>query len=205
MKHSFKNDYSESAHPKILEALTSGVWQQEPGYGGDAFTTKTQEMFQQMMGAPSSKVYLVSGGTQANLVVISALLRPYESVISAEIGHILNNETGAIEATGHKIHGVGSTDGKLKPSEVKNILDNHQNVPHQVVPRLVYISNATEVGTIYTKSELTELSEFCKNHGLYLFMDGARLAQALASEPNDLTLKDIAKLTDVFYFGGTKN
>ena len=148
---------------------------------------------------------MVSGGTQANLIVISAFLKPYESVIAAETGHIFTNESGAIEATGHKIHGVFTNDGKLRVEDLQKVINEHQNFPHQLKQKLVYISNSTEVGTIYSKKELQDLSAFCRENNLFLFLDGARLGHALTAETNDLVLEDIAKLTDAFYLGGTKN
>lgn len=205
MKFSFKNDYSEGCHPRILEALVRYNFDQQPGYGEDEYSKKAKEIIRTEINSPSSDIYFVSGGTQANLIVISSLLKPYQCVISAATGHILNNETGAIEATGHKILGVEKSDGKLSPSDIIPVLEAHQNIPHQVMPTLVYISNSTELGTIYSKKELQELSVFCKEKKLLLFMDGARLGQAIASENSDLELKDIAELTDVFYLGGTKN
>ena len=137
--------------------------------------------------------------------MISAFLRPHESVVSAETGHIFTNESGAIEATGHKVHGVLTKDGKLRVDDIQKVIDVHQNIPHQVKQKLVYISNSTEVGTIYSKEELRDLYEFCQSKNLYLFMDGARLGHALTAETNDLTLEDIDQNTDAFYLGGTKN
>ena len=205
MKFSFKNDYSEGCHPRILEALSTTNLVQQNGYGLDDYCIEAEQLILQKIKNLDSKVYFVSGGTQANLIVISAFLRPHESVIAAETGHIFTNETGAIEATGHKIHGVPTLDGKLKTEHIQNILNSHQNKPHQLKQKLVYISNSTEVGTIYSKSELQELSQFCKANHLFLFMDGARLGHALTAETNDLTLEDVANLTDAFYLGGTKN
>lgn len=126
-------------------------------------------------------------------------------MISASTGHILNNETGAIEATGHKVLSIEKEDGKLTPSDIIPVLENHKNIPHQVMPKLVYISNSTELGTIYQDQELEELSDFCKENKLYLFMDGARLGHGLTSETSDLSLERVAELTDIFYLGGTKN
>uniref|UniRef100_UPI0024E20469 threonine aldolase family protein n=1 Tax=Chryseobacterium sp. TaxID=1871047 RepID=UPI0024E20469 len=146
-----------------------------------------------------------SGGTQANLIVISSILKPCQCAISASSGHVLNNETGAIEATGHKILSIETEDGKLRPSDIIPVLESHKNVPHQVMPKLVYISNSTELGTIYQATELEELSDFCRQNRLYLFMDGARLGHGLTSEISDLTLERVAELTDIFYLGGTKN
>ena len=205
MKFSFKNDYSEGCHPRILESLLRNNLDQQAGYGEDDYSKKAKELIKTKIENPEAEVYFVSGGTQANLIVISSILRPYQCVISAATGHILNNETGAIEATGHKVLSIEKEDGKLFPEDIIPVLESHQNVPHQVMPKLVYISNSTELGTIYTKKELEKLSKFCKENNLYLFMDGARLGHALTSETNDLELKDIAELTDVFYLGGTKN
>lgn len=205
MKFSFKNDYSEGCHPQILESLLRNNLDQQAGYGEDDYSKKAKDLIKNKIEAQDGDVYFVSGGTQANLIVISSILRPYQCVISAATGHILNNETGAIEATGHKILSIEKEDGKLFPSDIIPVLESHQNIPHQVMPKLVYISNSTELGTIYTKKELEDLSAFCKTNNLYLFMDGARLGHALTSEISDLELKDITQLTDVFYLGGTKN
>ncbi|MFC7345098.1 threonine aldolase family protein [Chryseobacterium zhengzhouense] len=205
MKFSFKNDYSEGCHPKILESLLRNNLDQQAGYGDDEYSQKAKSLIKNKIENQDSDIYFVSGGTQANLIVISSILRPYQCVISAATGHILNNETGAIEATGHKVLSIEKEDGKLTPLDVIPVLENHKNIPHQVMPKLVYISNSTELGTIYSKEEFENLSIFCRENNLYLFMDGARLGHALTSEISDLTLKDIAKLTDVFYLGGTKN
>ena len=205
MKFSFKNDYSEGCHPNILQALLQYNLDQQAGYGDDEYSLKAKELIKARINKKDSDVYLVSGGTQANLIVISSILKPYQCAISASTGHILNNETGAIEATGHKILSIETEDGKLKPSDIIPVLESHKNVPHQVMPKLVYISNSTELGTIYKAKELEELSEFCKQNRLYLFMDGARLGHGLTSEISDLTLERVAELTDVFYLGGTKN
>jgi threonine aldolase len=205
MKYSFKNDYSEGCHPNILEALVRTNLNQQNGYGYDDYSNDARELIRKKVNNPEADIHFVSGGTQANLLIISSILRPHESVISAETGHIFTNETGAIEATGHKIHGVSTEDGKLKIQHIQSVLDSHTNKPHQLKQKLVYISNSTEIGTIYKRQELKELYEFCQANDLYLFLDGARLGQALTSEINDLTLADIANFTDVFYLGGTKN
>jgi len=205
MKYSFKNDYSEGCHPNILEALVRTNLNQQNGYGYDDYSNEARELIREKANNPEADIHFVSGGTQANLLIISSILRPHESVISAETGHIFTNETGAIEATGHKIHGVSTEDGKLKMEHIQSVLDSHTNKPHQLKQKLVYISNSTEIGTIYKRQELKELYEFCQANNLYLFLDGARLGQALTSEINDLSLEDIANFTDVFYLGGTKN
>jgi threonine aldolase len=205
MKISFKNDYSEGCHPKILEALTKANWDQQAGYGLDDYSLRAKELIKEKCNTPEAKIHFVSGGTQANLLVISAMLRPYESVIAATSAHIATNETGAIEATGHKVSTVQSENGKLTPRLIESVLNQHDKQPHQLKPRMVYISNSTELGTIYSKQELESLASSCKKNDMLLFMDGARLGQALQAKTNDLDLKTIAELTDVFYLGGTKN
>jgi len=205
MKFSFKNDYSEGCHPNILQSLLLNNTDQQAGYGEDQYSLQAKELIKERIKSPASEIYFVSGGTQANLIVISSLLKPYQCVISASTGHILNNEAGAIEATGHKVLGIETEDGKICPADIIPILENHSNVPHQVMPKLVYISNSTELGTIYQAKELEELSAFCKEHKLYLFMDGARLGHGLTAEISDLTIEKVAELTDIFYLGGTKN
>lgn len=205
MKFSFKNDYSEGCHPNILQALLQSNLEQEAGYGEDQYCLEAKELIREKIGHKDSAIYFVSGGTQANLIVISAILKPYQAAISASTGHVLNNETGAIEATGHKVLSIDTEDGKLRPSDIIPVLEGHSNVPHQVMPKLVYISNSTELGTVYNSKELEDLSSFCKQNNLYLFMDGARLGHGLTAEISDLTLEKVAELTDVFYLGGTKN
>jgi threonine aldolase len=204
MKFSFKNDYSEGCHPNILNALLSYNGDQQAGYGEDQYSLEAKKLIQQKIQSDSD-IYFVSGGTQANLIVISSILKPYQCVISASTGHILNNETGAIESTGHKILSIEKEDGKLNPEDIIAVLENHRNIPHQVMPKLVYLSNSTELGTVYTLAELERLSSFCKENNLYIFMDGARLGHGLTAETTDLTLQKVAELTDVFYLGGTKN
>ncbi|GEN74589.1 threonine aldolase family protein [Chryseobacterium hagamense] len=205
MKFSFKNDYSEGGHPDILRALSENNLNQQAGYGEDEYSREARVLIRKKINSPGADVYFVSGGTQANLIVISSVLRPYQCAVSAATGHILNNETGAIEATGHKILSIEKEDGKLTPEDIVPVLESHRNVPHQVMPKLVYISNSTELGTVYTLQELEDLSAFCKENRLYLFMDGARLGHGLTAEISDLTLEKVAQLTDVFYLGGTKN
>lgn len=203
--YSFKNDYSEGCHPRILEALSKANLEQCEGYGEDIYSIEAKSLIKGYLNHNLSEIFFVSGGTQANLIVISAMLRSHEAVISATSGHIAMHEAGAIEATGHKVITVDSVDGKLRVEHLKSVLLAHSDVPHMVKPKMVYISNSTEVGTVYRKQELKQLSKFCKEHNLYLFMDGARLASALASSECDITLADLAQLTDVFYIGGTKS
>lgn len=202
---SFKNDYSEGCHPRILDALSNTNLVQQDGYGADTYCDQAAKLILQRIEAPKSRVHFISGGTQANLLVIAASLRPHESVIAADTGHIYTNETGAIEASGHKVNAIPSINGKLNPNLTQQVLDAHTNKPHVLKQKMVYISNSTEMGTTYNKQELTELYEFCRQKELYLFMDGARLGQGIMSTDCDLTLADIARLTDVFWIGGTKN
>jgi len=204
IRHSFRNDYSEGAHENILKTLAETNLTQQDGYGEDDYCLQASRLIKKKLGNEDVDIHYISGGTQANLIVISSILRPYESVISANTGHINIHEAGAIEATGHRISSVESTDGKITPEMVKTVLDQHVD-EHMVKPAMVYISNSTEIGTIYRKGELKALYEFCSENGLYLFMDGARLGSALESKESDLQFSDVEKYTDVFYIGGTKN
>lgn len=200
---SFKNDYSEGAHPRVLEALVRTNLEQTDGYGEDPYTLEAYERIKEKIQCKDCNIRFIVGGTQTNLLVISQILRPHQSVISAETGHINGHETGAIEATGHKVELIPAPEGKLTPALVEKVLSLHTDA-HNVEPKMVYISNPTEIGTLYKKAELEALYSCCKEHGLYLFMDGARLASALTSEYNDIALSDYPKMTDVFYIGGTK-
>ena len=202
--YSFKNDYSEGTHPRILEALIEGNLEQAEGYGMDAVTLQAAELIKQKIKRTDVDIHFFSGGTQTNLTAISAFLRPHEAVIAANTGHILVHETGAIEATGHKIISIEVSDGKLACEHIRTALEGHTD-EHMVKPRMAYISNPTEIGSIYTKSELSRLSQFCQQHALLLYADGARLGSALCSEENDLELAELANLVDAFYIGGTKN
>jgi threonine aldolase len=202
--YSFKNDYSEGAHPRILNALLQSNMVQADGYSEDIYTQKAIELLKQKIKRSDVHIHILSGGTQTNLTVISAFLRPHEAAIAANTGHILVHETGAIESTGHKVISIEVTDGKLNPSHIKSALDAHTD-EHMVKPKLVYISNSTEIGTVYTKSELLELSLFCRENNLLLYMDGARLGSALCSQGSDMDLSNLAELVDAFYIGGTKN
>lgn len=201
---SFKNDYSEGAHPHILHALVESNFVQAEGYGEDPFSQKAIELLKKRMGSQDVDIHLLAGGTQTNLTAISAFLRPHEAVIAAKTGHIATHETGAIEATGHKVIEVDVEGGKLTVSKVKEVLEQHTD-EHMVKPKLIYISNTTELGTLYRKKELEELREFCQQHQLFLYMDGARLGSALTSKENDLEISDFPALLDAFYIGGTKN
>ena len=200
--HSFQNDYTEGAHPRILDALGRTNLEQTIGYGNDPYTEEAARLIRAQIGRGDAQVHFLAGGTQTNLVALSAFLRPHEAVISADTGHINVHETGAIEATGHKVLTVPALDSKLTPEHVLSVLRAHTD-EHMVKPRTVYISHSTELGTCYTKAELSALRECCLSNGLLLYMDGARLGSALCC--SDLTLPDIAALTDAFYVGGTKN
>lgn len=202
--YSFKNDYSEGAHPKILRALIETNLEQVEGYGEDYYTRKAVELLKENIKRKDIDIHLFSGGTQTNLTALSAFLRPHEAAIAANTGHILVHETGAIEATGHKIISIEVQDGKIGPEHLKTVLEIHAD-EHMVKPKLVYISNPTEIGSIYKKKELAELSQFCRENQLFLYVDGARLGSALCSNENDLELSDLAMLVDAFYIGGTKN
>jgi len=204
LKHLFYDDYSEGAHPRILEAMQRTNLQQEPGYVMDSFALEATRLIQKRFGCPEADVHFVASGTQANLCVLSAILEPWESVIAADSGHINQHEAGAIEATGHKINIVKGADGKVRPHEVQDVVEMH-NFDQMVVPKAVYISQSTELGTVYTTAELTALSEKCKEHRLYLYVDGARLGAALTARDGDLDPATLAHLVDVFYIGGTKN
>jgi threonine aldolase len=200
----FLNDYQEGCHPRILEKLLKSNSEIQIGYGNDEYSTEAVNLIKLALGDNSVDVHLVSGGTQANMICLSAFMRPHHSVISCDSGHINTHECGAIEATAHKINVVPSIDGKLTCDSIEGVLQLHSD-EHLVKPKVVYISNSTELGTLYSHKELLELRKFTKEKNLYLFMDGARLGSALTSEFSDLTFKDITQLTDAFYIGGTKN
>lgn len=203
----FHNDYSEGCHDKILQRLQQTNMEQTPGYGTDEYCHSAAQKIRALCGDDTLTVHFLVGGTQTNLTVIAAALRHHQGVISARSGHIHVHETGAVEATGHKVLEVPSADGKITAAQVTALVDAHRAddaMVHMVQPKMVYISNPTELGTIYTLEELTALSEACHSRGLYLFMDGARLGYGLTASDNDVTMGDIARLCDVFYIGGTK-
>ncbi len=201
MKYSFKNDYSSIAHPKVLERLLECANEQNIGYGEDIHTKNAIKYIQKKLNN-DSQIHFLVGGTQANMVVISAFLKPYEAVICCDSGHINVHETGAIEGQGHKCITVAGDAGKVRPNDIISVLNKHTDY-HMVKPKMVYISNATEIGTVYSKKEIIDLYNCCRDNNLYLFIDGARLASAMAA--SDFTYEDLAKYSDVFYIGGTKN
>ena len=203
----FNNDYSEGCHEKVLQALIRTNMEQTPGYGEDAFCASAAAKIKALCGRDDLYVHFLVGGTQANLTVIDAALRPHQGPLCAVSGHIHVHETGAVEATGHKVLTVPSDDGKITAQQVENYVLAHRadaSFEHMVQPKLVYISNPTEMGTLYNLAELEELSAVCKKLGLYLFLDGARLGYGLTAKGNDVTMADLARLCDVFYIGGTK-
>ena len=202
----FYCDYAEGAHPAILEKLAQTNLEQTEGYGEDHFCQEARARIQTLCEAPQADVHFLVGGPQANLTVIAATLRPHEGVIATDTAHISSHETGSIEATGHKVLTVPNEDGKLTAAQVEAYWAAHQadeTKEHTVKPGMVYISNPTELGTLYTLEELEALSAVCRSHGLPLYLDGARLGYGLAAEDNTLTLPDLARLCDVFYIGGT--
>lgn len=203
--YSFLDDYSEGCHPEILEALNSTNMVQQTSYGNDAYTGAARRLIAEQCGAPDLGVFLVASGTLANLIISAATLRPHEAIISAASGHVALRETGAIEATGHKIISMPSEDGRLTPADIGAAMAGNAQAPHMAKPRLVYVSNATEFGTVYSLVELQALREACDRHGLLLMVDGARLGVALASpRAGGATLADVARLADIFWIGGTK-
>lgn len=178
--------------------------EQTDGYGEDIYTLKAYEKIKKSLDCEDCHIRFLVGGTQTNLVVISHILKPYQAVISSDIGHINVHETGAIEGSGHKVLTAKGIDGKLTPKLIQNILDIHTDA-HMVQPKMVYISNPNEIGALYTKKELEEIYSFCKKKNLYFYIDGARLSSALVSIKNDINLSDYKNLCDVLYIGGTKS
>ena len=203
----FNCDYSEGAHPAVLEKLALTNLEQTPGYGQDIYCRRAADLIKNLCAAPDAAVHFLMGGTQTNLTVIAACLRPYQGVISATSGHINVHETGAIETTGHRIITVEEQNGKLTAEQIARCCQEHwqdDNPEFAPQPKLVYLSFPTEYGTLYSKAELTAIRRVCDEHNLFLFMDGARLGYGLEAPGNDLTLPDIAACCDVFYIGGTK-
>lgn len=203
----FQCDYSEGAHPRILERMTQTNFEQTVGYGEDHYCAMARVLVQKACGRPDADVHFLVGGTQANATVISSILRPHQGVLCVRSGHINVHETGAIEHSGHKVLALEETNGLLSAESVRKAMEDHlaeDGPEHTVQPGMVYISFSTEVGTVYTLSQLQELSAVCREYGLPLFIDGARMGYGLASEGCDVTLNDIARLADVFYIGGTK-
>ena len=200
----FRNDYSTGAHPRVLQALAEAGQTCYPGYGEDPWCERAADTIRALCRAPEARVHFLTGGTQVNRTVIGALLRPWEAVVAAASGHICGHEAGAVERDGHKILALPAADGKLTPAMVEAALTGSEG-DHTVLPRLVYISNTTELGTVYTRAELGALSALCRERGLLLYCDGARLGAAMAAPGSDAGFADYAALCDAFTIGGTKN
>ncbi len=203
----FNSDYLEGAHPRIMERLLQTNMVQTGGYGEDEYCERARALIKEACQAPDALVQFLVGGTQTNMTVISAALRPHQGVLCADSGHINVHETGSIESYGHKVLALPGKDGKITAQQVQRYVTTHRTDPsfeHMVQPGMVYISHPTETGTSYTKEELTALSKTCRELGIYLFLDGARLAYGLAAADSELDLSTLAQLCDVFYIGGTK-
>ena len=203
----FNNDYAEGCHPSVLKRLCDTNLEQTPGYGTDHYCAAAADKIRSLCENDALAVHFLVGGTQANLTVIDAALRPHQGVLCAESGHIHVHETGAVEATGHKVLPLSSTDGKIRDEQIRAAVLAHRNddaFEHTVQPKLVYVSNPTELGTLYSLRELEDISAACRELGLYLFLDGARLGYGMTARGNDVTMPDLARLCDVFYIGGTK-
>lgn len=203
----FDCDYMEGAHPEVMRRLVETNLEQTPGYGYDPYTARACELIRRECGAPDAEVHLLVGGTQTNATVIDGVLRRHEGVLAAESGHINVHEAGAIEAAGHKVLVLPQHDGKVRATDVERYLDTFyrdETCDHMVFPGMLYVSHPTEFGTLYSLQEMEELHDVCHRHHIPLYLDGARLSYALAAEENTLTLRDIARLCDIFYIGGTK-
>ncbi len=203
----FENDYGEGAHPAVLAHLTETNMEQLSGYGTDPYCSQAKEKIRKACGCPEGEVYFLVGGTQTNAVVIGSMLKRYEGVVAAQTGHVNIHEAGAIEYIGHKVLTLPQREGKISGTDLKNFLETFygdETHDHMVFPGMVYISHPTELGTLYSRQELEEISGICRQYKLPLFIDGARLGYGLASSRSDLGLKDLARLADVFYIGGTK-
>ena len=204
---SFTNDYSEAAHPRILQKIAETNREQNPGYGCDPHCENARTIIRRLCEAPEAEVQFLVGGTQANATILDALLKPYQGVISAATGHIAVHESGSVEATGHKVLTLPNTLGKISAAQILAFCREHYaslTAEHTVQPGMVYISQPTEYGTLYSLKELKGIRQACNEFGLKLFVDGARLVYALACPENDVTLSDLARLADAFYIGGTK-
>ncbi len=203
----FQSDYMEGAHPAIIKKLTETNLLHTTGYGFDEFCEEARALIRSACSCPDSQVQFLTGGTQTNATVLDSLLKNWQGVIAADSGHVAVHEAGAIEYTGHKVLALKGKDGKLSAALVEQFVTDFykdSNWEHMVEPGAVYISQPTEFGTLYSKDELKELSNVCRSHKIPLYVDGARLAYALGSSENDVTLKDLAQYADIFYIGGTK-
>ncbi len=204
---SFESDYIEGAHEKILKRLIETNLEKQSGYGSDAYCDAAKEKIKEACACPEAEIFFISGGTQTNMIVIASMLHSYEGVVSALTGHINGHEAGAIEGTGHKVLPLPEFDGKMKADDLKALMEDfyaNESHDHMAFPGMVYVSQPTEYGTLYSKAELEAISDVCHSYNIPLFLDGARLAYALESEKNDITLPELARICDVFYIGGTK-
>jgi len=203
-KINFMNDYNAAAHPRVLDAIATASGRRFTGYGTDEETAAAADVVRQLTGCPGADVHFLPGGTMTNLTAIGAFLRPHEAVVSPASSHIYVHETGAIEATGHKLINFPSVNGKAVAASVRAVCAAHTD-EHMVKPKLLFISQATELGTVYSRAELAELRTVCDEYGLYFYIDGARLSNALVSPSGDMELEDLCGFADAFYIGGTKN
>lgn len=204
---SFENDYIQGAHPEVLKRLTETNLEPLSGYGTDPYCESAREKIRRECGCPEAEIHFLVGGTQTNAVVIDAMLKGYEGVAAADTGHVAVHEAGAVEYTGHKVLTIPHHSGKIDPGELKEYLEGFYqdaNHEHMVFPGMVYLSHPTELGTLYSRKELEEISHICREYEIPLFLDGARLGYGLMSSDTDVTLQDVAQLCDVFYIGGTK-
>ncbi len=202
---SFNNDYTELAHPRLLNKIIETNMEYDKPYGFDSYGEKAEKLIREKLQNNNVDVHFISGGTQTNVVAIASALYHFESIIATDISHINAHETGAVEATGHKIYTFPHVNGKLNLEVVKAFYNDVKNKEFVAIPKLVCITNATEFGTYYTKAELKAIYDFCKENDLYLFIDGARMASALSAKGNDVGYEDLCNLCDMFYLGGTKN
>ena len=200
----FRSDYSQGAHPKVMEALAKTNLEHTDGYCMDPHCENAARMIRELIGVKDCAVHMMVGGTPCNVTVIAASLRPYEAVIAVRSGHAYKHETGAVEATGHRVIAMDSTDGKLTPELIDRAMEEYDD-EHTPLPRMAYISQPTEIGSLYSKAEMTALRDKCREKDLLLYVDGARLGSALTSDKNDLSIEELARLCDAFYIGGTKN
>ena len=204
---SFENDYIQGAHPEVLKRLTETNLEPLSGYGTDPYCESAREKIRRECGCPEAEIHFLVGGTQTNAVVIDAMLKGYEGVAAADTGHVAVHEAGAVEYTGHKVLTIPHHSGKIDPGELKEYLEGFYqdaNHEHMVFPGMVYLSHPTELGTLYSRKELEEISQICREYEIPLFLDGARLGYGLMSSDTDVALQDVAQLCDVFYIGGTK-
>lgn len=204
---SFENDYIQGAHPEVLKRLTETNLEPLSGYGTDPYCESAREKIRRECGCPEAEIHFLVGGTQTNAVVIDAMLKGFEGVAAADTGHVAVHEAGAVEYTGHKVLTIPHHSGKIDPGELKEYLEGFYqdaNHEHMVFPGMVYLSHPTELGTLYSRKELEEISKICREYEIPLFLDGARLGYGLMSSDTDVTLQDVAQLCDVFYIGGTK-